>query len=167
MRASALYPFITVNTPGPRCYLPVETPWCSVSGECVLTFPHEHSTFHTLLKLLKPELGLPCPHGPLPVDPPSWGSPKIEPSRYSLWGVLLQVCFSINEEYSTALEINYSVLNGNIKTDSRVIDTEVIITGTYLPCTMRQMQIPKSVPGKSDHSCGVSFQFLQSLYQKD
>lgn len=70
MRASSFYLFITVNTPGPGVYLSVETPWCFVSGECVLTFPCEHSTFHTEL-LLKPELGLPCPHGPLPVDSPS------------------------------------------------------------------------------------------------
>lgn len=38
------------------------------------------------------------------------------------------MCFSINEEYSTALGINYSVLNGNIKTDPR---TRVINTGSY------------------------------------
>lgn len=35
-------------------------------------------------------------------------------------------CFLINEEYSTALGINYSVLNGNIEIDPRmrVINTE-------------------------------------------
>ena len=70
---------------------------------------------------------------------------------------------------NTALLWDYSVLSGNIKTDSRtrVINTEVIVTTTYLHCTMRQQQIPKPVPGKSDYSCKVSFQFSQSLYQKD
>lgn len=77
--------------------------------------------------------------------------------------------FSINDEYSSTLGINYSVLNGNIKADPRmrVINVEVIVTTTYVHCTMRQMQIYKSVPGKSDYSCKDSIQFIHSLCQKD
>lgn len=66
MRVVSLY-FSTIdNTPGPGFYLPVETPSCFVLGECMLTFPREHSTFHTEL-LLQPKPGLHQLHGPLPV----------------------------------------------------------------------------------------------------
>ena len=87
---------------------------------------------------------------------------------YALYGGYNYKCV-FQSMKNTALLWDYSVLNGNIKTDSRtrVINTEVIVTTTYLHCTMRQQQIPKPVPGKSDYSCKVSFQFSQSLYQKD
>lgn len=55
------------NTPGTGFYLPVETPWCFVLGECMLTFPQEHSTFHTELHLPEPKLGLLQLQEPLPV----------------------------------------------------------------------------------------------------
>lgn len=60
------------------------------------------------------------------------------------------MCFSISEEYNTALGINYFVLNENIKADLRTrgINTEVVTT-TYLHYTVRQMQIPKSVPSQA------------------
>lgn len=153
-----------------------ETPWCFVSSECMLTFPWEHSTFHTDL-LLKPELGVPFPHWPLLVCSPSWPGPETEPSRYSQWGTQVylinggrcQVCFSLSEEYSIALGNNDFVLNENIKAVPRMrrINTEVVVTTTYLHYTVRQMQIPKSLPGNSDFGCKDFIQFLQNLCQKD
>ena len=73
--------------------------------------------------------------------------------------------FLRNEEYSTALGINYSVLNGNTKIDPRmrVINTEVIFTTAYLHCTMRQMQILNWGLGKSDYSCKDSIQLKPLL----
>lgn len=79
------------------------------------------------------------------------------------------MCFSINEEYSSTMRMNYSALNGNIKTDPRmrVLNTEVIVTSTNLHCTPRQMQISKSGPGTSDSSGKDCIQFSQSLCQND
>lgn len=142
----------------------------------VYAHPYEHFTFHTDL-LLKPELGVPHPHWPLLVCSPSWQGPKIESSRDSQWGTRVhlinggrcQVCFPISEGYNTALGINYFILNENIKADPRMrgINTEVVVTTTSLHYTVRQMQIPKSVPGNSDFGCKDSIQSLQSLCQKD